>query len=216
MRRPTMMLVGALVLGLLGVAEARPRKPPPRDLRGDDLMGTRDPFDKKRPRHDRAAQRAPRAGKRDKVKARIRAMRAWVVTEQLDLDAATAEKLFPILARYDDELARLLAERKQLRRALEQARQAGGPAIDEALDRLIANQRARWSAEEQRFADLRAVLTPEQAAELLDLLPEVDRKILKGLRDAVEAPGPPPSSAPATRGPRFNPDDVMDPFKNRQ
>lgn len=152
--------------------------------------------------------------KRERVKERIRMMRAMVLTEQLDLDAATAEKMFPILARYDDDLANLLGERKQLRRQLAAARKRGGPAIDGLLDKLVANQRARWAAEEQRFADLRRLLTPEQAADLLDLLPEVDRKILRGLRDAVDAGATGPG-LDDDRG-RTGGDDVHDPFGGRK
>lgn len=154
-----------------------------------------------------------KVGKREKVKERIRAMRAWVLTEQLELDAATAEKLFPVLSRYDDELARLLGERKRLRAELATARQGGDRvAIGALLDKLVANQRARWAAEEQRFADLRALLTPEQAADLLDLLPEVDRKILRGLRDAVDAG----AADDVERGPRTRGRDVLSPFDARK
>ena len=163
----------------------------------------------------RGKRQGPGKGnKRERVKERIRMMRAMVLTEQLDLDAATAEKMFPILARYDDDLAKLLGERKQLRRQLAAARKRGGPALDGLLDKLVANQRARWAAEEQRFADLRRLLTPEQAADLLDLLPEVDRKILRGLRDAIDqgAAGP---SIDDDRG-RTGGDDVLDPFDGRK
>lgn len=146
-----------------------------------------------------ADKRGPKAGKRDRVKERIRAMRAWVLTEQLDLDAATAEKMFPVLARYDDELAKLLGERKQLREQLAVARQTPtGATIDPLLDKLVGNQRARWAAEERRFAELRTLLTPAQAAELLDVLPEVDRKILRGLRQVID-PGADSPDPPATR-----------------
>ena len=170
------MLLGALVVaGLVAPAEARPERAGPR-----------------------VAQKGPgNAGKRDKVKQRIRIMRAMVLTEQLDLDEAGAAKLFPVLDKYDDVLAKLLGERAALRDKLAAARAAHKTAdITAARDQLVANQRARWTAEEQRFADLRAVLTPEQAATLLDLLPEVDRKILRALRgaraDAPDAPAPGP------------------------
>ncbi len=39
--------------------------------------------------------------RRDKIKQRIRALRAYTLTEQLELDEATAAKLFPALAKYD-------------------------------------------------------------------------------------------------------------------
>ncbi|MBK7075142.1 MAG: hypothetical protein IPH44_22855 [Myxococcales bacterium] len=174
------MLLGALVVaGLVAPAEARP--------------------DRARPQVGQKA--AGNGGKRDKVKQRIRIMRAMVLTEQLDLDEATAGKLFPVLDKYDDVLAKLLAERAALRDKLATARAAHKAAdISAVLDQLVANQRARWTAEEQRFGELRAALTPEQAATLLDLLPEVDRKILRGLRGArLDAPD---DAAPAPRGRR--------------
>lgn len=157
-----------------------------------------------------------KGNKREKVKERIRAMRAWVLTEQLDLDAATAEKMFPILARYDDALAGLLGERKQLRQQLAAARKTGGPGLDGLLDKLIANQRARWTAEEQRFAELRGLLTPQQAADLLDLLPEVDRKILRGLRQAIDQDDDAPDDDDdgVRRGPRNR--DLPNPYGDRK
>ena len=49
----------------------------------------------------------------------------------------------------------------------------------------MANQRARWDRELTRVAELRKLLTPSQAARLIDLLPRIDRRILQGLRRAV-------------------------------
>jgi hypothetical protein len=145
--------------------------------------------------------------KRDRIKQRIRVMRAAVLTEQLDLDEATAGKLFPVLNKWDDALARLHAERGAARTKLDAARRGGKPAeISTAIDELVANQRARWTAEEQRFAELRAVLSPEQAARLLDLLPEVDRKILRGLREV--------RGGRARRGPDDT--DLQNPFDTRR
>lgn len=148
-----------------------------------------------------ADKNANQAAKRERVKQRIRIMRGLVLTEQLGLDEATAGKMFPILGKYDDELAKLLAERATLRAKLAAARAGGKPAdIAAALDRLVANQRARWTAEEQRFADLRGLLTPEQGAILLDVLPEVDRKILRALRGAVDAGADVGEPRPRARG----------------
>ncbi|MEZ4398872.1 MAG: hypothetical protein R3B06_02575 [Kofleriaceae bacterium] len=124
--------------------------------------------------------------KRDKVKQRLRLMRTLVITEQLGLDDATAAKLFPVLGKFDDELAKLLAERAALRAKLTALRGKNKPQeLSSAIDQVVANQRARWAAEERRFAEVRALLTPEQAATLLELLPDVDRRILRGLRGAL-------------------------------
>lgn len=125
----------------------------------------------------------PRAEKREKAKQRIRIMRALILAEELQLDEATAGKLAPILNRFDDEIGKLLQERGALRDELRAASDAGDERrMDKAIDKLVANQDARWDTERRRFADLRKLLTPRQTARLLDVLPEIDRRIMKGLR----------------------------------
>ncbi len=145
---------------------------------------------------ERVAQVPPK-DKREKVKQRIRIMRALVLTEELQLDEATAGKLAPILNRFDDEMAKLLQERNALRGELRAALDAGDDRrMQQAIDRLVTNQDARWDTERKRFADLRKLLTPSQSARLLDVLPEIDRRIMKGLRQR-EAP---PPGRPLRRG----------------
>jgi hypothetical protein len=58
-------------------------------------------------------QAAP-ADRHEKIKKRIRALRAYTLTEELSLDEATAAKLFPMLAKYDDEFDKLLVARIDL------------------------------------------------------------------------------------------------------
>lgn len=127
---------------------------------------------------------APRA-RREKARQRIRAMRALILAEELELDEATAGKLAPVLNRFDDEMAKLLADRLRLRDELRAAHDAGDDKrLDTIIEQLVANQDARWDTERKRFADLRRLLSPRQAARLLDVLPEIDRRIMKGLREA--------------------------------
>ncbi len=167
-----------------------------------------------RPGGDKA-DRPDKPDKRERARQRIRAMRALILAEELQLDEATAARLAPILTRYDDELARLLAERAALRDELRAAAAArDARRIDRTVDRLVTNQDARWAAERRRFAELRRLLSPAQTARLLDVLPEIDRRILRGLRrDAAprrggldprprrrggrSGPGPLPDGAPA-------------------
>jgi hypothetical protein len=130
-----------------------------------------------------AAQPRTKEEKREKAKQRIRVMRALILSEELQLDEATAAKLAPTLNRFDDELARLLQERAALRADLRAASDAADARrMDKVIDKLVANQDARWDTERRRFADLRKVLTPQQTARLLDVLPEIDRRIMRGLR----------------------------------
>jgi hypothetical protein len=170
-----------------------------------------------------AHAKRPGAAKREKVKQQVRAMRAWILTEELGLDDTTAGKLVPVLARFDDEMARLLDERAQLRRDLAAAEGGDPRVLDGLIDRLVANQRARWALEEQRFADLRRLLTPTQTARLVDILPDLDRRILRGMRRAgrgdagLDDDGPPVRPRPRRgRAHRARPGDLKNPFDTRE
>lgn len=143
---------------------------------------------------DRGDRRGPRVadrdGARDKARQKIKALRAMILVQELGLDEATAGRLAPVLDRHDEELGRLIAERRALRKQLRAAREGGQDAkLDGLIDQLIANQRARWAREEARFAEVRKLLTPRQAARLVEVLPQIDRRILQGLRRAVAADG---------------------------
>lgn len=133
------------------------------------------------------------ADRRERIKKKIRAMRAYTLTEELGLDERTAARLFPALGRYDDESDRLLERRIDLQRRLRQADALGDPrAIDRLIDEAVANQRSLWDLEGRRVAELRKILTPTQTARLLVVLPALERKIERQLRKAIQrraAPG---------------------------
>ncbi len=145
----------------------------------------------------RGAQPA-RVDKREKIKQRVRALRAYTLTEELDLDEATAAKLFPVLAKFDDEFDKLLAARADIQRRLEGAGSLTDPKqVDKLVDEAVANQRALWTAEDARLAQLRKILTPAQTARVLVVLPAMERKIQNQLRRAAQKPsgrGAPPAS----------------------
>jgi Spy/CpxP family protein refolding chaperone len=138
-------------------------------------------------------------GKRAKIRQRIRALRAWMITESLDLDEAAAGKLFPVLNKYDDELEKVLLEGRGLRDQLEQSIDADDEsAIDGLVDQMVAHQQTLWDLQAKRFAAVRKVLTAKQAARILVVLPEIDRRIQNQIRkaagrrsmidDAIDAP----------------------------
>jgi hypothetical protein len=156
-------LIAILALGLVSpIAEAQPRG------RGGDRAGVT-PVER-----------------RERIKKRIRALRAYTLTDELDLDEAGAGKLFPILAKYDDEIGKVLVERAKLRQSLAAAIAKRNPkATDRAIDDLVANQKAIWAIDEKRFAELRKVLTPTQAGRLLVVLPALERKVQNMLSRAV-------------------------------
>jgi hypothetical protein len=130
------------------------------------------------------------ADKREKIKKKIRALRAYTLTEELSLDEVSAGKLFPVLAKYDDELDRLLVQRADLERRLKAAGDVKDPrALDKLIDEAVANQRAFWDSQDRRLVELRKILTPAQIARLLVVLPALERKIQNQLQRAIRGRG---------------------------
>jgi hypothetical protein len=128
--------------------------------------------------------------RRDRIKNRIRALRAYKLTEELALDEATAGRLFPLLARYDNEFDRLLGERADIQRRLAQASQGrDARAADKIIDEAAANQRAFWDMEDKRLGEVRKILSSQQTARLLVVLPPLERKIENQLRKAIQGKG---------------------------
>lgn len=123
--------------------------------------------------------------KREKVKQKIRALRAYTLTEQLALDERTAAKLFPVLAKWDEVTDRLITERVELTRQLQVANGKDAKVIDKLIDDSVANQKALWDLEDRRLAELRKILTPAQVAKLIVVLPEFERRIRNQLRRAM-------------------------------
>lgn len=135
----------------------------------------------------RAADPAENPGRRDEIKKKIRAMRAYTLTEELSLDEATAGKLFPVLARYDDETDRLLQKRGDIQRRLRRADTLhDARAVERLIEEALVNRRAFWDLEDRRIGDLRKILTPVQSAKLLVVLPALERKIENQLRKAIQ------------------------------
>jgi hypothetical protein len=169
-----LLAVACVGLGVAATAAAQPRR-----------GGGTQPAE----RRD-AADPAGNAERREQIKRKIRAMRAYVLTEELSLDEQTAAKLFPVLSRYDDETDKLLERRVDIQRRLRRANplkdaKPADRAVDRVVDEAVANQREFWELEDRRITELRKILIPGQTARLLVVLPELERKIRNQLRRAI-------------------------------
>ena len=151
----------------------------------------------------------PAPDRREAVKKKIRAMRAYTLTEELGLDEKQAAKLFPILSRWDDVTDKLLQQRVDIQRRLTTTTDA--KALDKIIDEAVANQKAFWDLEDKRLAELRKVLTPTQTARLLVVLPAFERKIQNQLKRAISRRGAPGRAAPAGEDDDIDDEDV-DPY----
>jgi Spy/CpxP family protein refolding chaperone len=123
------------------------------------------------------------------IQKKILQMREGEIKNELNLDGKTAKKLFAILDQYDDQFAKLLAEFRALRIAAQAAANAGDDnKLNDLIDKMVQNQRDRWDTLEARFKDVRKVLTAQQAARLLIVLPQIDQKIRNQIRRALNHP----------------------------
>ena len=129
---------------------------------------------------------APNAQRREEIKKKIRSLRAYALTTELSLDEKSGGRLWPVLAKYDDEIDKLLQQRIDVQRRLATADQLkDAKAQDKLIDEAIANQKAFWSVEDRRLAELRKLLTPAQTTRLLVVLPAFERRIQNQLRRAI-------------------------------
>jgi Spy/CpxP family protein refolding chaperone len=131
--------------------------------------------------------------KRDRLRREVmdhmRTVRMWKLTEELKLDQATAAKVFPLLAKFDDRAREIGRERHELRLSLWKELRAEKPddaRINGLIDRLTANRARRPTLEEERWNALRQVLTPVQQAKLTMLLPQLEEGFRRRIRDAFE------------------------------
>jgi hypothetical protein len=166
-------------------AQAAPAQVPARDL--DDAALT--PAD----RAAKTARKEARERLRNEVLDQMRAMRMWKLTETLKLDQATAAKVFPLLAQYDEKAKQIAMERGEIAKEVhrEVKNSASGKPdqarLRQAIDRLLANQAKRHALDDERFKALRAALTPLQQAQLLLLLPRIEDDFRHRVRQALDA-----------------------------
>jgi hypothetical protein len=131
-------------------------------------------------------QPRPPLSRADKIKQQVRERRAFELTDALELDEKTAGRMFAVFGRYDDQFDKLLAARAVLQGKLNGADQIRDPKVLEKLiDDAVANQRAFWDLEEHRLTELRTILTPQQIAKLIVVLPQLERRLQNQLQKAI-------------------------------
>ena len=138
-----------------------------------------------------AEKRAPDQLRKE-VLERMRALRAWRIVEELKLDESASARLFPILARYDEQELALAAERRDIAqeiRTLLAAPQPDDTKLTAAINRMLANRVKRHASKDERIKELRKVLTPVQQAKLVLLLPRLEREFAQFIREVAGGKG---------------------------
>ena len=132
----------------------------------------------------RPQAQTPAVIRRDEIKRKLMAVRAYRLTEELSLDEATAARVFPLLTRYDQQVEQLTAERLTLHQALRKG-STDARVLDDLIRRTLANRRATVELEEKRIGELRKVLSAQQTARLLVALPQIERQIKNQIRRSM-------------------------------
>ena len=206
-------------VALLFVAGPAPPNELP-TLLGDDVVSS-EHFSHNRTRVAQRAQkhqppnRAKLAAKRAKIRQRLRALRAWELTEALDLDEQSAAKLFPILNRFDNRFQKALDANSALRRETRKALRdpnTNPKKIDALVGKMLKKQRELWDLQEERFREVRKLLTPRQTARIVILLPEIDRKLHRQVRQVMRKRGKPGRPGRPNDRPHPPPPPPIDPF----
>lgn len=129
-----------------------------------------------------------REGDLSRVRKKIEALRAWQLTEELELDEATSSKLFPAMKRADE--ARWKIERnnrdlvKEMARILER-RRPDEKRINRILNELLANRRDLIRAEERHLERVRQILSPADTARYLIFQIKFQKNIRKKAAEAI-------------------------------
>lgn len=127
--------------------------------------------------------------------ARAHAIRVLKVVQALELDDTTRAAVAPILRRHDHKLLPLLIAEQRLRdrgRLLANAPGAAAAAQGESvLDGLVENRQKQHRIQAARLRDLRAVLSPQKALALFELMPGIDREMQRRVCSQGRASGVP-------------------------
>ena len=134
----------------------------------------------------------PDEAMRAKVRERVRALRTARLIEMLDLDEATAARLFPVLNRFDDQLEPIVRDMGEARREMRAQLESGKPdnaKLNKLIDRVVAGREKMQKIEHERLREVRKVLSPAQMARIVVVLPEVDRFVQREIKRALKRGG---------------------------
>lgn len=129
--------------------------------------------------------------RRAKVMDKIDAIRIARLTEALELDAAGAEKLFPVLRPFQERRRAAWGARFDALRAIDDALEAERPddkELGKQLDALMASNEEIAKIAEDEYKALKPVLVPVQLARYYRFQADFERKIGDLIRD-VKAGG---------------------------
>jgi hypothetical protein len=167
----SLALAVAAVFGMVMVAQAQPL---------EDVKNERRELRKQ----ERQLRKQERKLRKEEMREKIEMVIMWKLTEELDLDQETANKLFPILNESNKQQRELRQKRGDTMKQIKEELKREFPEAA-TLRTLIAefkqNERDMVEARIKRLDDLSKILSEEQIAKLIALVPKIERSV----RDAI-------------------------------
>lgn len=139
------------------------------------------------PGEDGRVGQPPSRERMEKVRKRVEMIRMWRLTEELDLDEKTAARLFPILSKYDKKMIKFqknMFKLRRQRRAMQEGRARGTADAGELLERLEKIRSSMRKLQDEKYAELKKVLSPSQMLNYLDFEERFRREMREMLKDA--------------------------------
>ncbi|GAB4345190.1 MAG: hypothetical protein Kow0099_25250 [Candidatus Abyssubacteria bacterium] len=115
--------------------------------------------------------------KRERMRERIELMRMWKLTEVLDLDEATAEKLFPLMKKHQEKQRALHQERRNIIKQMDAELEKGQPdsaALKGMTKKFMANEEEMVKLRNEQIEEFSEVLTDEQVAKMIVFMPRFE------------------------------------------
>ncbi len=122
----------------------------------------------------------PNAKQRERVRERIEMMKMWKLTEALDLDEQTAQKLFPLLNTYEEQNRQLRQKRTGLIKQMQAEigkEKADPAALKKLVDEFKKNELEITRSRNQQIDDISTVLSEEQVAKLIVFVPQFEKNV---------------------------------------
>jgi|GEM_PF-1198166 len=104
------------------------------------------------------------------IRKKIETLRAWRLSEELDLDEKSSAKLFAAMKEADEEGWRIEVLNREMMRELKgelEEKQPDPRRIEALLDRLQENRMEKARAESRHLGRVREILSPEDTARYL-------------------------------------------------
>lgn len=143
---------------------------------------------------------------RGEIEARVRTMKIWKMTEELDLSEEQATRFFPIMQAMEEKQDAVEQERRQTLDKLGDLvwkENADAGEINSLLDQLEKLGGEEIAIRKQFRKDVSNVLTPPQMGKMVlfnQRFPMVMRDMIRDFEDRVPPPPPGPPGPPKERG----------------